>query len=291
MSGPAARPDEIVIPVVDEGLGNSAYVVDLGDGRALAIDPSRDLRQIDEVTRRRGRIAIAAETHLHADFVSGRRGSARGDGARVLASAAGGREFPHVGLRDGDEVELGGLRCAPGDSRPHPRPSRLPAPRGSRSAVFTGGSLMVGAAARTDLVSPIRANRWPGRSSGRCTGWLSCPTTCLSIRRTVPVRSAPPRRRGAHHDHRPGEGHERPAAPRRRRPLRRGAAGLAWAASRLLSAASRAEPARACITRAHNTSAVVGHGRARVATTRSRDRRRPLCRRIRGGAHSPVAVR
>ena len=28
-------------PVVDEGLGNSAYVVELGDGRALVIDPPR----------------------------------------------------------------------------------------------------------------------------------------------------------------------------------------------------------------------------------------------------------
>jgi hypothetical protein len=27
-------------PVVDEGLGNSAYVVELGDGRALVVDPA-----------------------------------------------------------------------------------------------------------------------------------------------------------------------------------------------------------------------------------------------------------
>jgi hydroxyacylglutathione hydrolase len=32
--------------VVDEGLGNSAYLVDLGDGRALAVDPPRDLRAL-----------------------------------------------------------------------------------------------------------------------------------------------------------------------------------------------------------------------------------------------------
>jgi hypothetical protein len=28
----------------------------------------------------------------------------------VLASATGGRQFPHTGLADGDEVDLGGLR-------------------------------------------------------------------------------------------------------------------------------------------------------------------------------------
>jgi hypothetical protein len=33
-----------LIPLVDEGLGNSAYLLDLGDGRALAVDPPRDLR-------------------------------------------------------------------------------------------------------------------------------------------------------------------------------------------------------------------------------------------------------
>jgi hypothetical protein len=45
-----AEPD--VIPVVDRGLGNSAYLVDLGDGRALAVDPSRDLRALQAAARR-----------------------------------------------------------------------------------------------------------------------------------------------------------------------------------------------------------------------------------------------
>ncbi|TQJ36977.1 hypothetical protein OHU34_00940 [Streptomyces sp. NBC_00080] len=35
---------EHLIPLVDDGLGNSVYLVDLGDGRALAVDASRDLR-------------------------------------------------------------------------------------------------------------------------------------------------------------------------------------------------------------------------------------------------------
>ena len=30
----------LIVPVVDEGLGNSAYLADLGDGRALAVDAS-----------------------------------------------------------------------------------------------------------------------------------------------------------------------------------------------------------------------------------------------------------
>src|ERR671930_2561063 len=93
----------------DEGLGNSSYLVDLGDGRGLVLDPSRDPGPYLAAAARRGlRLAFAAETHLHADFVSGSRELAA-TGATVLAPAAARLEFPHRGLGDGDEVDLGGL--------------------------------------------------------------------------------------------------------------------------------------------------------------------------------------
>lgn len=61
-----------LIPVVDEGLGNSTYLLDLGDGRALVMDPERDPRQVRAEASRRGlSIAYAVETHLHAHFISG----------------------------------------------------------------------------------------------------------------------------------------------------------------------------------------------------------------------------
>ncbi|MBI2245457.1 MAG: hypothetical protein HYU55_16480 [Nocardioides sp.] len=101
---------ELIAPVVDDGLGNSAYVVDLGDGRGLAVDPSVDLRRVDAATGHRGlQLALVAETHLHADFVSGSTRLLARDGAQVLGPAHGGREFTHRGLRDGDAVDLGGL--------------------------------------------------------------------------------------------------------------------------------------------------------------------------------------
>jgi rhodanese-related sulfurtransferase len=99
-----------LIPLVDEGLGNSAYLADLSDGRALAVDASRDPRALREAAAKRGlRIAFAADTHLHADFLSGAVQLAADDGATVLAAAAGHREFPHTALAGGDEVDLGGL--------------------------------------------------------------------------------------------------------------------------------------------------------------------------------------
>ncbi|WIN00135.1 hypothetical protein ACTOB_003820 [Actinoplanes oblitus] len=61
-----------LIPLVDEGLGNSAWLLDVGDGRALAVDPPRDLRALRAAARRRGlAVAWAADTHLHADFLTG----------------------------------------------------------------------------------------------------------------------------------------------------------------------------------------------------------------------------
>lgn len=150
---------DLLIPVVDEGLGNSAYLVDLGDGRALAVDASLDLRALRAAAQRRGlSIAYAADTHLHADFLTGAVQLAATDGATILASKAGDREFAHRGLADGDEVDIGGLRlrtlATPGHTHEHIAFELID---GSRTlGAFTGGSLIVGSAARTDLVSPDR---------------------------------------------------------------------------------------------------------------------------------------
>jgi glyoxylase-like metal-dependent hydrolase (beta-lactamase superfamily II) len=108
-------------PFVDEGLGNSSYLVELGDGRALVVDPVRDPTPYLELAdRRRLQIAYAVETHLHADFVSGSRELAA-RGARVVATRGAELGFPHQGLEDQEELELGGLALAPS-----PPPATLP---------------------------------------------------------------------------------------------------------------------------------------------------------------------
>lgn len=153
--------DDHLIPLVDEGLGNSAYLVDLGDGRALAVDASRDLRALRTAAARRGlTVAFAADTHLHADFLSGAVQLAADDGAAVLASAAGNRAFEHTALADGDETDLGGLTlralATPGHTDEHLSFLLLDGAR--ELGVFTGGSLIVGSAARTDLLGADRAD-------------------------------------------------------------------------------------------------------------------------------------
>jgi glyoxylase-like metal-dependent hydrolase (beta-lactamase superfamily II)/rhodanese-related sulfurtransferase len=149
--------DERVIALLDEGLGNQAYLVDLGHGRAWAVDPSVDLRALDrEAARRHLTVVAAAETHLHADFLSGATRLARRDGAVILSSALGGRRFEHVPIDDGATYDLGRLTVqgwsTPGHTDEHM--SYLLKDGDDVLAVFTGGSLIVGSAARTDLVSP-----------------------------------------------------------------------------------------------------------------------------------------
>jgi hydroxyacylglutathione hydrolase len=144
-----------LVPLIDEGLGNSAYMVDLGDGRALVVD----LREVHAAAARQGlTVAFAADTHLHADFISGAHQLAMMGGAKVLASATGHREFAHAGLRDDDEVDLGGLRLralmTPGHTHEHLAFLLLDGDR--EVGIFTGGSLIVGSAARTDLISDDR---------------------------------------------------------------------------------------------------------------------------------------
>ena len=146
-----------LIPVVDVGLGNSTYLLDLGDGRALVMDPERDLRQVHAEASRRGlSITYAVETHLHADFISGVAELAEIEGATVLAPEVGPRGFAHTGLTDGQSVEVGRFTLqalhTPGHSPEHL--SYLLLEGGDLAGIFTGGSLMVGTAGRTDLVSP-----------------------------------------------------------------------------------------------------------------------------------------
>jgi hydroxyacylglutathione hydrolase len=149
-----------LVPLTDEGLGNTAYLAGLGDGRALAVDASRDLRALRAAAARRGlRVAFAADTHLHADFLTGAVQLAADEGATVLAAAAGRRAFPHTALADGDETDLGGLTlralATPGHTGEHLSYLLLDGNR--ELGVFTGGSLIVGSAARTDLLGASQA--------------------------------------------------------------------------------------------------------------------------------------
>jgi hydroxyacylglutathione hydrolase len=189
--------DIVVTALTDEGLGNSCYLVDLGDGAALVVDPPRDLRAVRAAAGAAGLgIRFAADTHLHADFLSGALQLARDEGAQVLASAHGRRHFEHRGLRDGDEVDLGGFVLAtvatPGHTDEH---LAFVLRDGDRPlGAFTGGSLIVGSAARTDLLGPERAEELARAQYGslRRLAMLPAPTGVWPTHGAGSFCSAPP---------------------------------------------------------------------------------------------------
>ncbi len=145
-----------ILRLPEPGLGNQSYVVGTGDGGSVVIDPARDpAHYVDAAAERGWRVRWTAETHLHADFVSGSRELAA-YGARVVVPAGAGVGFPADELDDGDERALGGLTlealATPGHTPEHL--AYLLRDGDEVVAVFTGGTLTVGGMARPDLISP-----------------------------------------------------------------------------------------------------------------------------------------
>jgi glyoxylase-like metal-dependent hydrolase (beta-lactamase superfamily II) len=167
--------------------------------------------------------------HLHADFLSGARQLAHDEAAMVLAAAAGHRRYEHRGLGDGDPVDLGGLIltawATPGHTDEHL--AYLLGDGEQPLGVFTGGSLIVGSAARTDLLGADRA-RELAHDQYRSLQRLSQLPDPIAVWPTHGAGFfARPRRHRPHLHHRPGAGGQPAARVTRRGRVRRGAAGRA----------------------------------------------------------------
>ena len=139
---------------VNEGLGHSSYVVDLGDGTAMVIDPARiPTAQLSYAAERGLEVAYTADTHTHADYISGSPDLAA-RGATFLAPAAAALDHDHLGLVDGDTIALGRYHleaiATPGHTPDHL--AYLLSDDQGPVALFSGGSLMVGTVGRTDLL-------------------------------------------------------------------------------------------------------------------------------------------
>lgn len=146
-----------VIPFVHEGLGNSSYLVEFGDGTAALIDPDRTTARYQAAAAAQGwRIVAVLETHLHADFISGvTQLGDEGVSGLYLPEAAAAR-FPHQALQPGARLRLGTheveVIASPGHTPEHV--SYVIHGQAGPPALFSGGSLLVGGAARTDLIAP-----------------------------------------------------------------------------------------------------------------------------------------
>ena len=143
---------------VDEGLGHSSYVIDLGNGTAAVIDPPRFPSEHERLADRQNlRIVWTVDTHSHADYVTGSPGLAARRGATFIAPAASRLETPHLPVTDGERMDLapGVVLVAVATAGHTPdHHSYVLEENGLPVALFSGGSLMVGTVGRTDLCGP-----------------------------------------------------------------------------------------------------------------------------------------
>ena len=104
----------------DEKLAQASYLIGCAaSGDALVIDPNRDIEPyLGAAESERLRITQVAETHIHADFVSGSRELAARTGATLYLSDEGGPDWRYafaqedgaVLLKDGETFHVGTVR-------------------------------------------------------------------------------------------------------------------------------------------------------------------------------------
>lgn len=153
-----------------ESLGNSSYLVGSEQaGVCAVVDPVRDVDiYIREAEALGVQIQYSLETHVHNDFISGSRELAARVGATVCASAAAGLVFDHRPLREGDVLQMDEVRlevvATPGHTPEHISYLATDTSRGGGPhALFSGGALLVGGVARSDLLGKELApflGRW-----------------------------------------------------------------------------------------------------------------------------------
>lgn len=151
---------QFVIP----GLGHiSALIADDAAGVAAVVDPRRDVDiYVAEAAEHGLSITHVVETHLHNDYVSGARELAALTGAQHIHSAAADLRYEHRPMRQGDSFDVGALRFGvletPGHTPEHLSYAVADLSRADDPLIlFTGGSLLVGAVGRTDLLGKEHA--------------------------------------------------------------------------------------------------------------------------------------
>ena len=152
-------PNYFIEPFVDTGLGNSAYLIGSHETKkGILIDPLRDVDRYLHAASELGlTLTHVLDTHLHADFVSGNREIATQTGAVIGTSAEAKVGFDHKPLTEDTVIDLGAFQIrvmtTPGHTPEHVSYLLIEPDGKTPSALFSGGALIVGGAARTDLLS------------------------------------------------------------------------------------------------------------------------------------------
>jgi rhodanese-related sulfurtransferase/glyoxylase-like metal-dependent hydrolase (beta-lactamase superfamily II) len=143
-----------------ECLSHASYLIgDETTGRAVVVDPQRDIGAYLEEARAKGlRIERVIETHLHADFLSGHLELAAATGAVISFGEGAQLDFPTEPVSHGQRISLGEvtleIRATPGHTPEsicvvvyeHPGD-------GTPYGILTGDTLFVGDVGRPDLLA------------------------------------------------------------------------------------------------------------------------------------------
>lgn len=152
----------------DEKLAHASYMVGCQRAKeAVIVDPGRDIEQYIEMAEKEDvKIVAVAETHIHADYVSGARELADRVNAKLYVSDEGPAEWKYLYLdgydsmlvRDGDHFMIGKIRFdvlhTPGHT-PESISFMLTDQGGGANkpmGVFTGDFVFVGSIGRPDLL-------------------------------------------------------------------------------------------------------------------------------------------
>ena len=149
--------------IYDKTLAQASYLIGCQVTKeAVVIDPKRDVDTYLQIAKdNQLNITHVAETHIHADFLSGSRELVKVTGAHLFLSNEGGEdwqyEFPHIGLKHNDKIKIGNLTLetlhTPGHTpesisfllTDHPATEKP-------VMIFTGDFVFVGDVGRPDLL-------------------------------------------------------------------------------------------------------------------------------------------
>jgi len=147
-------------------LSHASYLIaDETTGRAVVVDPQRDVAEYVAEAREHGyTIELVIETHFHADFLSGHLELAKATGAKIVYSSVAETEFESMGVADGQRYSLGEVslefRHTPGHT-PESMSIVVYEHAGDEVpyGVLTGDALFIGDVGRPDLLASIGFTR------------------------------------------------------------------------------------------------------------------------------------
>ncbi|MFC0190049.1 rhodanese-like domain-containing protein [Fictibacillus aquaticus] len=167
----------------DEQLAHRSYLIGCqGTGEAIVIDPARHYTPYLETAKKEGlKITAAAETHIHADYLSGARELAHLYGIKLYMSDEGDKDwkyeflgdYEHELLKDGSVFSIGKVQFEVMHTPGHTPESIsfLLTDKGGGAdepmGIFTGDFLFVGDVGRPDLLEKAAGSAGTSEKGGK----------------------------------------------------------------------------------------------------------------------------